>query len=200
MKTRRKQKRRQEYEIYNHRIIWSSANAILLAVQDDETPSKRLTLGALALFFFALEGYLNWLGQAVAPEVWDQERSFFSRAPFQGALGKLHYLQTILHTDPLEKNARPFTTLEKLQELRHALAHPKREKGERMVDGELPEFMTRYRGRLDRLVSRAFAHEAKEDISRVAEDLHKAATRFYPNAMPNSLPFSGLMGFQRTEI
>jgi hypothetical protein len=39
--------------------------------------------------FQTVEAYLNFVGERLAPEIWDDERNYFRREPYRGWDGKL---------------------------------------------------------------------------------------------------------------
>ena len=89
-------------------------------VQSRETANDALyfALSAMLMMYFAFEGYLNWLGHLIAPEVWESEKNFFNKAPYQGTLGKYLFLSKVLVMEPLDKSKGPFQTVKDLQQLR----------------------------------------------------------------------------------
>jgi hypothetical protein len=88
-----KKERKQSFETYNHRILWGAAEKNLgLAVPSNEN-AKYFALGAMFLFFSAFEGYLNWLGTRIAPEVWEDERQFFFALSLSGNSRKVPILE-----------------------------------------------------------------------------------------------------------
>lgn len=108
-----------------------AAEKNLLQATPSNTDAKFFELGAMFLFFAAFEGYLNWLGTRIAPEVWKDERHFFRAAPFQGTLGKYRFLAKILHISDPDSSQGPFQTANDLLDLRNMVAHPKAEAGEK---------------------------------------------------------------------
>lgn len=190
----------QTYKIYNHRIIWLTAekNLKLATSQPLNKDANFFALGAIFLFFAAFEGYLNWLGTRIAPEVWKDERQFFSRSPFKGTLGKYKYLAKILQLPTPDNSQGPFKTADSLLELRNMVAHPKPEEGERKVkvsDGNFPPL---YQCELEKKVSPEAARFAEEHLKKLTDELHCKAQQAYPYSVDESNAFGPLLGIEIT--
>ena len=189
----------QTFETYNHRILWSAAQRNLSMTESPHLEDKLYSLGAMFLFFAAFEGYLNWLGSRLAPEVWKHEREFFSRSPYQGTLGKYRFLAKILCLRDHDPSKRPFQTATKLQELRDFIAHPKPEKGQRQVPVKYGHFPHGYQCQLAKKVSLEAARRARDDIEGLAQELHVQARRRYAENVPEQDAFSALLGIDITD-
>lgn len=189
----------QEYQVFNHRIVWYAAIANLELIKADDEDSKYYALGAMVLTFFAFEGYLNWLGVLIQPDVWKDERRFFQKEPFRGTLGKHLFLREHLGLPALSKETRPFSTAIMLCEVRNVLAHTKPEKGERYVEYTFPDYPPTYEGQLQTMINPDRAQMAREDIEDLANQLHAGSTTRYPNLVPESEPFCPLLAMQSTD-
>ena len=88
-----------------------------------------LHVSAALLATAAFEAYLNFVGQAILPEVWKSERSFFSSANYRGTFGKLKRIAEELNYVLPSTGRRPYSGARELQSLRDKLVHarPKRE-------------------------------------------------------------------------
>lgn len=101
-----------------------------VAHQDPQCKDKAhaLRLGALNMGFFALEAILNHIIQALAPDVWHNERKCFAgRQPidgvkYYGPIGKLKYVN-FLCDQTYDENATDVQTALKVKELRDMMAH-----------------------------------------------------------------------------
>jgi len=151
-------------------------------------------LGAMLLYFFAFEGYLNWLGNRVAPEVWQEEREFFSRPPYQGGLGKYRFLAKVVRLPAPDASQGPFQTAKDLLKLRDMAVHPKAEAGDRLVKFADGHFPMDYRGRLAEKVSPKKAGRARDHLAELAEDLHREAKASYPELVWEDEAFGRSLG------
>lgn len=196
-----KKKRQQSYEVYNHQILWGVAERNLRrAISSQKKDKMFYALGAMLLLFFAFEGYLNWLGNRIAPEVWEEERQFFSRPPYQGTLGKYRFLIKVLRLPTSDTSRGPFQTAKRLLDLRRLAVHPKAEAGDRAVEIADGSFPPCYRGKLEREVSNQKAIQARDHVARLAEDLHMEAKSAYPDLVWEEKAFGPLLGRQITDV
>ena len=163
-----KKERKQKFETYNHRILWSAAEKNLRLSEPSNKDAKFFSLSAMFLFFAAFEGYLNWLGTRIAAEVWKDERQFFSRDPYQGTLGKYRFLAKILQLPAPNPAQGTFKTATDLLKLRDMVAHPKPEAGERLVKVKEGYFPQHYQSELEKKVSPNAAKCAKNDLKKIS--------------------------------
>lgn len=189
-----KKVRKQSFETYNHRILWEAAERNLLQATSSNKDAKFFAIGAMFLFFAAFEGYLNWLGTRIAPEVWKDERQFFSRSPFQGTLGKYLFLAKILHMSNHDPSQGPFQTATDLLELRNMVAHPKAEAGEKLVKFTEGCFPPLYESKLGKKVSPKKALRAKNNLKELVDGLHREAKLIYASNVHESDAFGSFLG------
>jgi hypothetical protein len=188
----------QTYETYNHRILWQTAEKNLQLVAPLNKDAMFFALGAMFLFFAAFEGYLNWLGNRIAPETWKDEKRFFSRSPFQGTLGKYKYLAKILELPIPDKSQGPFKTAHGLLKLRNMVAHPKPEEGEKQVKVPEGDFPPLYQCELEKEVSPEAACLAEKHLKILADELHCKAKQTYSDIVHESSAFGSLLGMEIT--
>jgi hypothetical protein len=194
-----KKARQQTFETYNHRILWEAAKKNLRLATPSNDDAKFFSLGAMFLFFAAFEGYLNWLGTRVAPKVWKEERKFFFHTPYRGTLGKYQFLAKMLWLPDPDPSKGPFQTANHLLELRNKVAHPKPEAGERSVNVEDGYFPEHYQSDLAKEVSPDAANRAKDDLEKLAEELHCKAKQAYPSNIHESGAFVEVLATETTD-
>jgi hypothetical protein len=85
------------------------------------------SLFAMVFAFLTVEAYLNYVGERLAPEIWERERTFFRKGGFNGKLLKVRQLVDA----PDEPH---FQALAEVKELRDRIAHGKPQK---LSGGEL---------------------------------------------------------------
>jgi hypothetical protein len=87
-----------------------------------------LRLCVLNMGFFAFEAFLNHIIQALAPDVWKNQRGCFGgRQPidgvkYSGPIGKLEYVH-LLRDQIYDENATDVQTVLKIKKLRDMMAH-----------------------------------------------------------------------------
>jgi hypothetical protein len=194
-----RKEREQKYESYNHRILWITAQKNLALSRDSEVDSLYFALSAMLMMYFAFEGYLNWLGHLIAPEVWDKEKDFFNRPPYQGTLGKYLFLSKVLVLPAPNKSGGPFQTAKELQQLRDKAVHPRTESGKRNVKFTEDNFPPNYRSWLSTKVSAKKRDRAEKNIEALVNELHHGAKAHYPGIITVTEPFSGRLSFDITD-
>ena len=178
-------------QTYPHTYLWMGAQVLEELTPDDGQARRFKLLASLLLQYLAFEGYLNWVGPAVCPHAWEDERHTFSRGKYTGTLGKVRLLATTMGIQPHFKK-RPYSTVAQIDTWRDALVHsrPERLRGRhksKVVDTRrvLPTVF--------RLPTRAFVDRARQDIWQLCTDLHTAAAeRFEATGIHTSSPFSML--------
>lgn len=189
----------QKYGVLNHRILWGCATKNLALGQHKGADASYFNLTAMTMVYFAFEGYLNYLGELIAPEVWKEERQFFTRKPYEGTIGKYMFLMKITAQPAPSSSRRPFLTVRKLAELRDFVAHSRPEIGQRTARiSKKTGFPTQYQHKLGKMVSRTKANHAIEDVESVLKGLHESAKRDYH--IPGDEPFGHMWSWSTVGI
>lgn len=194
-----KKERKQKYEVYNNRILWATAQKILAKSRESENDVLYFALSAMLIMYFSFEGYLNWLGHSIAPEVWELERDFFNKPPYQGTLGKYLFLSKVLVLEPPDKSKGSFQTVKELQQLRDRAVHLRSECGTKNVRYSEGKFPPLHRSWLSTKVSAVKRDIAEKNIQQVVNELHQVAKLHYPDFVDTSEPFFGILGFNITD-
>lgn len=155
-----------------------------------------LHLSAGLLAAAAFEAYLNYLGEEMLPDIWDNERSAFSKPPYQGTGGKLKRIADELGWALPPKSRKPLSGVIELRGLRDKMVHarPKKENYRRVH--KAGEFATvpatwLYREAAERRIRALVA-----DVEAFAVSLHNAVlSSEFRNVVFGSHPFLGALGF-----
>jgi hypothetical protein len=78
--------------------------------------------------FHSIEGYLNFVGEKILPELWKDEKKNFSRTGIRGKLSKICECCGIALPD---KGRRPYSTVSELKKTARQDGAPKDASGER---------------------------------------------------------------------
>jgi hypothetical protein len=194
-----KKSRTQKYEVYNYRILWSLVRKNLKKAQEQSSNAKTFSLGAMLFVYFTFEGYLNWLGSLIAPKVWSNERSFFSKGSYKGTLGKYRYLRKLLHLPEPDFFQGSAKTLKSLEMLRNDTVHSKQERGTRVVKSHKDHQPPDYEGNLAKQVSLNKAERATRHCEEVINELHVKAHEYFPDLIRESIALEGFLGFDITD-
>ena len=194
-----KKEREQKYETYNHRILWTTAQKNLAQSRESENDALYFALSAMLMLYFSFEGYLNWLGHLVCSEVWEIEKDFFNKPPYQGTLGKYLFLSKVLVLESPDKSRGPLQTVKELQQLRDKAVHSRAERGTKNVKYSEGKFPQHHRSWLSTKVSAEKRDIAEKNIQQLVNELHQSAKVHYPDIVDTSEPFVGILGFNITD-
>lgn len=184
------------YVSFAHRLLWDSARRHLAIAKERPDDSWFLHLSAGLLAAAAFEAYLNYLGEEMLPDVWANERQFFSAEPYRGTHGKLKRIAEELDWTLPPKSRKPFSGLVEAQSLRDKMVHarPKKETYRRVhKDGEFPPTPSTwlYREAPERRVRTLVA-----DVEQFAIMLHNAVlSSEFRGVVFGSHPFLGALSF-----
>ncbi len=110
-----------------HRHLWEIVEAEAKLANEQEQGWRNPTLVAMVFAFHTVEAYLNYVGEQLAPEIWQDERNFFRKEPYRGWDGKLRKVMELVALPWPEPVARPLKTILELKQLRDLIAHGKSE-------------------------------------------------------------------------
>jgi hypothetical protein len=110
-----------------HRLLWT-----IVKEQAEETEKRAegwFYPGIVARVFayHTIEAYLNYVGERIAPEIWEDEWNYFRKDPYRGAVGKLRKVMDLVGMS-WTPDDRPLKTVLALKEVRDLIAHGKPEK------------------------------------------------------------------------
>jgi len=167
-----------EGEEYLHKETWQVVNRQFERPEDSRTGAMYDDLVAMVFAFHTLEGYLNFVGDKVLPEMWRNERKEFKET---GITGKLAAVLEACGLEPFEKGRRPYSTVQALKKLRNSIAHPKTYKPKcRKVYSEGKEPPMFPKSLLETLVTREKALQARDDVRGVVDRIQAAAVAKFP--------------------
>lgn len=167
-----------EGEEYLHRETWRVVKRQFDRPEDSKKGRMYDDLVAMVFASHTIEGYLNFIGDKILPDLWKNEREEFSKT---GIPGKLAALVKACGLEPFDKGRRPYSTVQALKKLRDCIAHPKTQKPKSSKvysEGkEPPMFRKTY---LETLISREKAERARDDVRDIVARIHAAAVARFP--------------------
>lgn len=188
-----------EHRSYTHRYLWRTAIGLFELSKGEVRRPDYLHLSCMVMTFFALEAYLNFLGEILFPEVWKDERTFFNTPPYKGTMGKLAYLADHCGMSQLDKSRRPYQTVKNLHKIRDFMAHGRMEVIRKEVTfrpDRLPDFLPNF---FDKHVSASAARKGLDDTEQLIKGLHDAAQKRFKTVRDLKLTPSPLSGTERFE-
>lgn len=132
-------------------------------------------LVAMVFALHALEAYLNFVGERIAPETWKDEREYFRKEPHRGFDGKVRkVLELVGIAEPL-RDVRPYSTVWLLKDLRDLIAHGKSIRFSGVVEHGMDEDPSLFQSPLRDVVTHENAQRARDDVRAFADTIHAAA-------------------------
>jgi hypothetical protein len=185
-----------------YRSLWHAAEQLRVNGEKDDDNGFWSLLAATLFVFIAYEGFLNDLGERVAPDIWVGEREFFSKRTFVGTLGKTRFLAQRIGL-ALDRVGRPYSTLAELSGWRNGLVHPRtvRVHGTRRIAGN--HRPPTARPMAFALIERpSFVARSFEDIAAIADKLLSAASQDYDSQVRDlgSSAFVGHLGITSASL
>jgi hypothetical protein len=120
---------------YTHRMLWQIVEEQAALARGREREWVNFALVAVTFAFHALEAYVNFAGEQLAPDLWADEQNSFRKEPYRGWKGKLRKVLELTQV-PWEPDVRPLRTVFELQRLRDSIAHGKAERFSNTLDHE----------------------------------------------------------------
>jgi hypothetical protein len=109
-----------------HRECWEVVLEHQALANSRDRGWYRPSLVAMMFAFHAVEAYLNFVGELLAPDIWKNEREYFKKMPYRGFHGKLRKVAELVGLTA-DESARPLKTVLELKTLRDLIAHGRSE-------------------------------------------------------------------------
>jgi hypothetical protein len=164
-----------EGERFVHKALWRTVERQLDHATEKLTGSRSDHLVAMVFAFHALEAYLNYVGERIAPDVWKDERDYFSRQPYRGFDGKMRKVLQLVEMPEPSREERPYSTVWLLKELRDLIAHGKPIRFTAVLEHSRDDEPLMFYSPVKDVVSPENAHRARDDIKDLIERIHAAA-------------------------
>ncbi|HEY4487740.1 MAG TPA: hypothetical protein VI483_03190 [Candidatus Paceibacterota bacterium] len=189
-----------EGELITHRLLWRCCIKQMEAARSRENDASYFHLTAMLMAYFTYEAYLNFLGDRIAPKVWEDERRYFSKKPYRGADGKLRKIAEICGFE-IERGKRPHETIVELEKLRNFVAHGKPDKYEEKVKHQ-PEREPSMFGydTLSKYITQEKAERAINDGKEFIEFLHERCRAKVRDGWYGDKALEGSLGYASSQI
>jgi hypothetical protein len=178
-------------EEYLHKDVWRVVQKLIDYAEANPKGALYDDLIAMVFAFHAIEGYLNYLGEKVVPDLWRDEKKLFRDNPVPDKLAAVCERCNLAVPD---YGKRSFSTVSELKKLRNAVARPKTRKTRGKVEYDEhkppPLFPKSY---LSGTVSHQRAIRARDDMKNIADQLHAAAREKFPEARLERDALDGIM-------
>jgi hypothetical protein len=187
-----------EGEEYLHKVVWRVVQRQIDYAERNPKGALYDDLAAMVFAFQALEGYLNFAGEKIAPDLWRDEKSQFSN---DGIAGKLAAICECCGLAPPDYGRRPYRTVRELKKLRNTVAHPRPLKigGTVKYDERKPPPLFQ-RPYLSKMVDHRRAMRARDDVKDITCQIHAAARQKFPAAHLGPDALDGIMSMRTSTI
>lgn len=183
---------------YTHRILWQACKRQQEISEQERRGSSYYRMTAMLMAFLSFEAYLNFVGEIVCPEEWENERLFFKgKSGYAGVMGKLELIAKRCNIC-INKKARPYQTMVSLKMLRNSLSHAKPEKYEEPYRGE--DFPLIRESSLKNLISPDKMQRAMEDTKTLCDLIHERAKGIYGDTELGSDALEGYLSFEIGDV
>jgi hypothetical protein len=194
MVERRRLVEESEGEEYLHKDVWCVVQRQLDYAEANSQGGLYDDLVAMVFAFHAIEGYLNYVGEKIAPDLWRDEKTKFSE---NGVVGKLAAICERCGLGSPDYGKRPYGTLSELKKLRNAMAHPRTRKTRGTVEYDErkppPLFPQSYPSTI---VSHQQALRVRDDVKCIADQIHSAARTKFPQSGLGPDALDGIMSMR----
>lgn len=129
---------------YSYEILWRAAHSALAMADIEDARIRRdhLSICSVLTAFLAFEGFVNFVGDEIAPEIWKVERTFFSGPEYKGITGKVDYLFSLFKNGKPKKSEEPYRTFARMKRTRDDLAHNRVLRYEERTEDASPSLRT----------------------------------------------------------
>jgi hypothetical protein len=179
-----------EGEHFLHKILWITTKRQMEHAEEKPTGAFYDYLASMVFASHSLEAYLNFIGERLAPEFWQDERKHFRTIGFGGKVRKVLELSAVPEPD---EGSRPYRTILELKKLRDMIAHAKIERFSQSVDHLHDDMPERYRTPIDLMVTPENAGIAIADVEAFANRIHAAAGALVQDVWFGKTAFDGVL-------
>lgn len=187
-------------ESFTYEILWGCCQRQLAIANKDENGSLYFYLTAMSMGYFTYEAFLNHALHKVDPEVFSDERNYFSATPYYGTSGKLKKLCELAGLEFPKVSERPYQSVKTLQKLRDSVAHGKPFVFEESVKHRVGENPTTIPTGFERVVSKKNANRCIEDLRDFIRWLNSELVKVFGSEGLLIHPLSGLLGHSMAEF
>lgn len=160
--------------IYPHVYLWESAQALKEQAARGEAAQPRYLLAALLMAYLAFEAFINFLGEALCPELWADERGSF-RGQGEMIEAKIGAVVRCLPGYTWRKGQWPYQEVKRLKRFRDLAAHGKVSRTEYETWIRDDKFEPKWEYAWDAFLEPAAAERSMRALREFAESLRVEA-------------------------
>ena len=174
-----------ESQYFPHKFLWKVCNMMFEEgnknnIKDEK---EKFYMTSLLMAFLSYEGYINYLGENIAPEIWEDEQNFFTRQNnYPGIKGKLKFLLEKIGEEMPDEEEVQYSTILKLKKFRDTLSHIKPYKCEISANDDIDEKLFYFQTNLQQYIEQFCTKDNTEcviiNVENFIECLHKKAKNY----------------------
>ena len=143
-----------------YEYLWSACEKNMEDARKTDGSPWYYYFSAMTMAYFCYEAFLNHLLHYIAPDIFANEKEYFSKAPYQGTEGKLKKVCELTGIDFPNKGDTQYQQIRLLKELRDFVAHGKTEQYSSIIEAKSGHEATEVQSKLYELVSKKNAERA----------------------------------------
>ncbi|MGM0588570.1 MAG: hypothetical protein ACQETE_09170 [Bacteroidota bacterium] len=193
---------RRTSHFFTHRFLWKTSKSLRAQISTTDRNPTHFEYTAYLTIYFALESYLNYIGESVFPEIWENERDFFSNGNFKGTVGKLKWLSKKLNVPRVsDTSQRPGQTISNLNKIRNLLVHGSIDINElyEEINFEDLNIDSMLQNSIEKRVHDEFLDHCFDDVKNIISTLHEEAKNDSNNGIKYKLEPNALLGSVQIE-
>ena len=171
---------------YTHEYLWRASSKNLTMAETNNRERYYLLMQSLLTAYLAFEAYINFIGECLDPDAWENEKTFFNQADYYGIEGKIKRLAEKLPNFVFNKGKEPYQSIKKVGRFRNLLVHAKPydfEKEERIPsDGSMPDMFGKFIW--DRHLTLENVKRSRKAIKEFCESLRSEANTILDETEP----------------
>lgn len=117
-----------------YEYLWSACEKAMEDAQTTDGSPWYYYFTAMTMAYFCYEAFLNHVLHHIAPDIFANEKEFFSKPPYKGTEGKLKKVCEVAKIDFPNKGDTAYQQIQLLKKLRDFVAHGKTEQTSEVVE------------------------------------------------------------------
>ena len=163
-----------------YEYLWKACEKAMEDAQKKDRSPWYYYFTAMTMAYFCYEAFLNHLLHHIAPEIFTNEKEFFSKSPYKGAEGKLKKVCEIASIDFPRKGDVTYQQIRLLKTLRDFVAHGKTEQSSEVVEAANGHDAINLQSTLHSLVTKDNAKKSIAEMKAFIISLNeKVRTKMY---------------------
>lgn len=187
---------------FTHLFLWKTSQTLRSEIDSTDKNPTHFEYSVYLTLYFCLEAYMNFVGEILYPDYWENEQEHFSKDPYRGTIGKLKWLsEELVQEDIFSRSERPGQTISNLEKIRNKLVHGTLEITEKYDKVKFSEFTidSFMPNPIEKRTHDNFIDQAFTDVELVINKIHQAALDYLDDPREYKFPSQPLAGSVQVE-